>query len=639
MTADLARARADALDAVAAAGDLDSLKAVEAEVLGKRGPLARAKAGLGALAPEERPAAGRAVNDAMLEVQASFDARRAELAAGARRLQVAAERLDLTEAMGRPRRGHAHLVTQATERLENTFVGLGFQIAEGPEVETDWHNFEALNMPPSHPARSEWDTLWVEHGPPGSTLLRAHTSPVQIRVMQEQPPPIYAIMPGRVFRRDTADATHMPVFHQIEGLVVDRGISSRTWPARSRPSPRRSSVPTSAPGSAPRTSPSPNPRPSSTSAVPTAPGWSSVGAGWSIRTCSRPWGWTRRSGAGSPSVSGSTAWPRSATAWPTCVTCSSTTSASSSSSEGLAVLILLSWLNELAPLGDDVDGIADTMNELGMAVEGITRVGAPIPGVVTAKVLETRRHPEAERVHEVFVDAGDGAPLHVWCGAFNMQAGDVVPLATIGATMPDGRDIGRRKILGIASEGMLCSAAELGFGADAAGILVLPPDTPLGRPVAEALGVTEDVVFDLDLTRNRPDAYGHLGVARDLAARFGVVLHAPSSKLTVDGPDRVATVEILDPVGCGRFVSIVLSGIEVGPSTPAMAERLSRAGMRPINNVVDVSNYVMLELNEPNHAYDLDTLGGGGSASGGPSPARPCSRSTTWSARSLPMIC
>jgi phenylalanyl-tRNA synthetase alpha chain len=225
MTDDLARARSDALAAVAAAPDLDALKALEAEVLGKRGPLARAKAGLGALPADERPAAGRAVNDAMLEVQAVFDARRAELAAGARRLQLAAERLDLTEAMGRPRRGHAHLVTQATERLEDTFIGLGFQIAEGPEVETDWHNFEALNMPPSHPARSEWDTLWVEHDPPGSTLLRTHTSPVQIRVMQEQPPPVYVIMPGRVFRRDTADATHMPVFHQLEGLVVDRGIT------------------------------------------------------------------------------------------------------------------------------------------------------------------------------------------------------------------------------------------------------------------------------------------------------------------------------------------------------------------------------------------------------------------------------
>jgi phenylalanyl-tRNA synthetase alpha chain len=225
MDEDLDRARSAGLDAVAAAANLDELRAVETDVLGKRGALARSKAGLGALPPEERRDAGRTVNEAVAAVQAALDERRTTLADEARRLQLAAERLDLTEALGRPRRGHAHLVTQATERLEDTFVGLGFQIAEGPEVETDWHNFEALNMPPSHPARSEWDTLFVDHGPPGSTLLRTHTSPVQIRVMLSSPPPIYVIMPGRVFRRDTPDATHMPVFHQLEGLVVDRGIT------------------------------------------------------------------------------------------------------------------------------------------------------------------------------------------------------------------------------------------------------------------------------------------------------------------------------------------------------------------------------------------------------------------------------
>ena len=225
MDAELDRARRAGLDAVADAATLDELRAVETDVLGKRGALARSKAGLGALPAEERRDAGRAVNEAVAAVQAALDERRAALAAEARRLQLAEERLDLTEALGHPRRGHAHLVTQATERLEDTFIGLGFQIAEGPEVETDWHNFEALNMPPSHPARSEWDTLFVDHGAPGSTVLRTHTSPVQIRVMLTSPPPIYAIMPGRVFRRDTPDATHMPVFHQLEGLVVDRGIT------------------------------------------------------------------------------------------------------------------------------------------------------------------------------------------------------------------------------------------------------------------------------------------------------------------------------------------------------------------------------------------------------------------------------
>ena len=135
------------------------------------------------------------------------------------------------------------------------------------------------------------------------------------------------------------------------------------------------------------------------------------------------------------------------------------------------MLVLLSWLDELADLGDDPDVIAQAMNELGLAVDDLTTVGEPIPGIVSAKVLETRAHPQAERVHEVFVDTGDGQPRHVWCGAFNMQAGDVVPLATIGTTMPSGQQIGRREILGVASEGMLCSAAELGLG-DLAGLVV-----------------------------------------------------------------------------------------------------------------------------------------------------------------------
>ncbi|MFM8867821.1 MAG: phenylalanine--tRNA ligase subunit alpha [Ilumatobacteraceae bacterium] len=137
--------------------------------------------------------------------------------------------MDLSEFVADHHRGHAHIVTQAMTRLEDVFIGLGFEVAEGPEVELDFYNFEALNMPKSHPARSEFDTMFLEPGSPaqqpGSVLLRTHTSPVQIRLMQSQQPPIYAVMPGRVFRRDTPDATHMPVFHQIEGLVVDEGIT------------------------------------------------------------------------------------------------------------------------------------------------------------------------------------------------------------------------------------------------------------------------------------------------------------------------------------------------------------------------------------------------------------------------------
>jgi phenylalanyl-tRNA synthetase alpha chain len=219
-------AEAEAVAAVTGAESLDTLRATETDLLGKRGPLAQLKAKLGSLATvEEKREVGRVLNEATTAAQSAADTRRAELAAAARTAQLAAERLDLTEIATRPSRGHAHLVTQAWQRLEDVFIGLGFQIAEGPEVETDFYNFEALNMPPSHPARSMWDTFFVESGEPGSTVLRTHTSPVQIRVMETWEPPIYAIMPGRVFRNETTDATHLAVFHQIEGLVIDRHIT------------------------------------------------------------------------------------------------------------------------------------------------------------------------------------------------------------------------------------------------------------------------------------------------------------------------------------------------------------------------------------------------------------------------------
>jgi phenylalanyl-tRNA synthetase alpha chain len=220
LAAEAALARID--DATTA----DEVRALEAELLGKRGPFATFKTGLGALKTvEDKRAAGQAVNEATSAVVDRLNQRRRELAAAERTVQLAAERLDLTEVMSRPRRGHAHVVTQARERLEDVFIGLGFQVAEGPDVETDWYNFEALNLPPDHPARSMHDTFYVEHGEPGSTVLRTHTSPVQIRVMQTLPPPIYMIMPGRVFRNETTDATHLAVFHQLEGLVIDRGIT------------------------------------------------------------------------------------------------------------------------------------------------------------------------------------------------------------------------------------------------------------------------------------------------------------------------------------------------------------------------------------------------------------------------------
>ncbi|MAU03580.1 MAG: phenylalanine--tRNA ligase subunit alpha [Acidimicrobiaceae bacterium] len=211
--------------AVADAVDLDALAVVDTELLGRKSVLATVRSRLADMDPDDRKVVGRRVNEVRTEVERLISERRAELAVGARAEVLEAERLDLTEFDRGRRLGHRHVVTQTWERLEDLFVGMGYTVAEGPEIEDEWHNFGALNFPLGHPARDMYDTLYVEYGEPQSTMLRTHTSPVQIRVMEEQEPPIYSIMPGRVFRSDTADATHMPVFHQIEGLVVDRDIT------------------------------------------------------------------------------------------------------------------------------------------------------------------------------------------------------------------------------------------------------------------------------------------------------------------------------------------------------------------------------------------------------------------------------
>jgi len=221
----LPRLEQEARERILGATSLAELRAAEHDVLAKRSPLALLNASLGSLPPEARKDAGQAINGARARVRATFEERQRTLELEDRRARLGAERLDLTELIDPMVRGHLHPSTQARHELEDVFVAMGYTVAEGPEAETDWYNFEALNMPPDHPARSMWDTFYLKAGEPGSVLLRTHTSPVQIRVMQSQPPPIYSVMPGRCYRRDTPDARHLAVFHQIEGLVVDHGIS------------------------------------------------------------------------------------------------------------------------------------------------------------------------------------------------------------------------------------------------------------------------------------------------------------------------------------------------------------------------------------------------------------------------------
>ena len=215
----------ECLVAIEAARDLETLNTLDSELLGKKSVITLAKKNLSDLDADERRSKGKQINEIRDQIKDLIASKRTALVEERQSVQLENERLDLTELDSGFRLGHHHVITQTWERLEDLFVGMGYTVSEGPEIEDEWHNFGALNFPLSHPARDMYDTLYVDYGEPQSTLLRTHTSPVQIRVMENQEPPIYSIMPGRVFRSDTADATHMPVFHQIEALVVDRGIT------------------------------------------------------------------------------------------------------------------------------------------------------------------------------------------------------------------------------------------------------------------------------------------------------------------------------------------------------------------------------------------------------------------------------
>jgi phenylalanyl-tRNA synthetase beta chain len=276
--------------------------------------------------------------------------------------------------------------------------------------------------------------------------------------------------------------------------------------------------------------------------------------------------------------------------------------------------VLLSWLRDFAPFEGDPVALGEQLSDLGLAVESLDRVGEGLEGVTVVRVLATRPHPNADKVQLVDVDTGDGEALQIVCGAFNFGAGDLVPLATVGAKLPNGMEIGRRKVRGELSNGMLCASDELGLGSDHSGIMVLPANLAVGVPFAEAMGIQPDVLYDLEVNPNRPDAMSVAGVARDLAARLGVPFTLPDPVVDERPEDllRGVSVDILDPDLCGRFTVRVLRGVQVGPSAPAIARRLTLLGQRPINNVVDASNYLMLELGQPNHTYDLAQVAGRG---------------------------
>jgi len=276
----------------------------------------------------------------------------------------------------------------------------------------------------------------------------------------------------------------------------------------------------------------------------------------------------------------------------------------------------LSWLRDFAPFDGEPGELAATLDDLGLVVEGVEYVGEGLGDVVVARVEEITAIDGADKIRRVTVDAG-GGPVEIVCGAWNFAVGDLVPLAPVGSVLPGGFEIEARTMKGVASNGMLCSGNELNLSDDHEGLLVLTEveGARPGLPVTEALGIDRDVVFDITVEGNRPDAWSMAGVARDLAARLGLSFTLPDPAPPVrTGPPvgELATLVVEAEDLCPRMTVRVLVDLVVGPSPRWLARRLTLAGMRPINNVVDASNYVMLELGQPTHPYDLDRLEGAG---------------------------
>ncbi|HXJ66030.1 MAG TPA: phenylalanine--tRNA ligase subunit beta [Actinomycetota bacterium] len=276
--------------------------------------------------------------------------------------------------------------------------------------------------------------------------------------------------------------------------------------------------------------------------------------------------------------------------------------------------VVLGWLREMCPVDLDVDELARVLTMQGANVEGVVKPWDGLSGVVTARVLEVRDHPSSNKPLWI-AQVDDGAGTHqVVAGVGNFRPGDVVPWARPGARVPVlDVELGRKNMAGETSNGMLCSPRELAISGDHGGILVLPPDTPVGVDVAERFGL-DDVVFDIEVKPNRPDLMSVAGVAREVAAATGAPFALPEIVLdeSLEEATAAATVEIRDGERCPRYLAKVVRGVTIGPSPITVQARLTAAGMRPLSNVVDATNYVMLELGQPLHGFDLARLAGPG---------------------------
>lgn len=271
--------------------------------------------------------------------------------------------------------------------------------------------------------------------------------------------------------------------------------------------------------------------------------------------------------------------------------------------------VSLKWLSDYVDVPSDIKEFCDRLDLTGTGVEGVETLGATFDGVVVGYVETCEEHPDSDHMHVVTVNVGGEEPVQIVCGAPNIAQGIKVPVATVGAVLPGDFKIKKSKLRGVASCGMCCSKRELGLGTDHEGIWILPEDAAVGTPIAEYLGLT-DTVIDLEITPNRPDCLSMVGFAREVGAMYGLDWCEPAAQLeeSDESIEGQVSVVIDDAERCPRYTARLIKGVKVGPSPDWLVERLTAIGQRSINNIVDVTNYVLFELGQPLHTFDFDTL-------------------------------
>jgi len=267
----------------------------------------------------------------------------------------------------------------------------------------------------------------------------------------------------------------------------------------------------------------------------------------------------------------------------------------------------VNWLAEFVDLPKNAEAIADLLTRAGVETENIETHGAKIAKVIVSQVTASSRHPNADRLTVCEVDDGSGTKRQIVCGATNYKVGDKVPLAFPGAKLPNGTEIRKSKLRGIESEGMLCSAIELGLGDDATGLLILSPEAKIGTPIADLF--PSDTILDVEITPNRGDLLSHFGLAREIAALTGKKLKSAPRDAKID--IKKSGIIISAARECPFFSARKIDNVKIGPSPQWLRARIESVGIRSINNIVDISNLVMLELGQPTHAFDVDKLKGG----------------------------